>query len=103
MTDEINFLVLADADIGELYLMNRGGGRSPVLRFLARNGKRDLLPGDKIDFGAGKCGTVSAAELVAAWGGKPKRIEEARRAAAEFLRQWPEGPQLDFPDPASIP
>ena len=46
---------------------------------------------------------LPAPSVIQAAGNKPKRIEEARRAAAEFLRQWPEGPQLDSPDPASIP
>jgi hypothetical protein len=80
------FIVLVDRDIGEFYLTGR------TVRFVSRSGERELSPTDTIRL---KCGNVTAAELVATWGGKPRRTEEARQAAAEFLRQWPEGPQLD--------
>jgi hypothetical protein len=91
---EINFLVLADADIGEFYL-TKAGRRGLVVRFVSSRGTRDLAPEDRIDFGPAKCGPVTAADLVATWGSKPKRIEEARQAALAFLHQWPEGPQID--------
>lgn len=77
------FLVLADRDVGEFYLATE----PVILLFVGEAGEKVLRPRDEIHFGPGKCGTVTAADLVLAWLRQSKRIPEAQRAAAEFLRQ----------------
>ncbi len=38
---------------------------------------------------------ITAAQVVAAWARLPRRTREEREFAAQFLRQWPDGPQVE--------
>ena len=59
----------------------------PVLRIDDDN-PYDLGPADS-------CGSKLAAEVVAGWAEKKNRTEKEKNAARLFLRQWPEGPQIE--------
>ena len=66
----------------------------PVLRIEANDVDGDFGPGDLL----GNLPNVfPAANIVAAWGRAPERTDVEREVAALYLRQWPEGPQVDSP------
>lgn len=80
MTQEgqkMSFIVLVDEKVGEFYLTDHG------LKFVSKEGEKILQPQDKVHLRA--CGTVTAADIVAAWLRQSNRTPEARQASEEFL------------------
>lgn len=66
----------------------------PVLQIDADDVSGDFGPGDLL----GELPNIfPAANIVAAWGRAPERTNEEREIAARYLRQWPEGPQVETP------
>ena len=67
---------------------------TPVLRIEAEDVEGDFGPADLIGWPPKM---MYAAEVVAGWARQPERTDDERVAAGRFLRQWPEGPQVDRP------
>lgn len=96
MSDDI--LITTDPDGGTAVLTTNSPASHygcPVLRIEAEDVDGDFGPADLIDFGAVGQGIIPAATIVHAWATAPQRSDEERQAARRFLRQWPDGPQLD--------
>ncbi|MBE0659006.1 MAG: hypothetical protein IH602_15035 [Bryobacteraceae bacterium] len=88
-------LILTDPDGGRAVLTTNSPASSygiPVLRITADDIEGDFGPSDLI----GQPGALMpAAAVVAAWARDSARTEPELSAAAKFLRQWPEGPQVE--------
>jgi hypothetical protein len=90
----MDYLILSDDNGGTARLTTDSPASSygiPVLVLDADDirgefGPADTLPTDQ---------PLTGADLVATWGSEPERTEEERTAAGRFLRQWPDGPQLE--------
>lgn len=95
MKTEIDFLILTDNDGGEARLTNQTPSARygiPCLSINARDlcgafGPADLLGTPPQCF--------FAADVGRRWGSEPDRTPAERQAAGLFLRQWPDGPQLE--------
>lgn len=75
-------------------LITRSQG-APILRVEMDGRTRDYRPGEKIFLLNGLL-SAGAAEVVASWGRASLRTKDERQAAAEFLRQYPSGPQINL-------
>lgn len=90
----MDYLILSDDNGGTARLTTDSSASSygcPVLVFDAEDirgefGPADMLPTDK---------PLTGADLVATWAGEPERTEEELTAAGRYLRQWPDGPQIE--------
>lgn len=82
-----SFIVLVDKAVGEFYLTEDND-----LVLVSNGTEKVLRPQDKIHFEA--CGTVTAADLILAWLKQSNRTQDAQQSASQFLRRWPEGPQI---------
>ncbi|MEW5765394.1 MAG: hypothetical protein ACOYXN_03245 [Acidobacteriota bacterium] len=92
----MNLKVAEDQD-GAAFLTNESANSSrglPVLHLTGEGLNADFGPADELSPG------VSAAGVVAGWAQDPQRTPEELRAAAAYLSQWPEGPQVssEIPD-----
>ena len=87
----MTFTVIEDKD-AKATLTNEHSASSygiPVLVIDAGHVSGVFGPADTIGDTA-----ITAAYIVAGWGRNPARTQDERQAAAAFLRQWPEGPQV---------
>ena len=77
----------------------RAGSQYGVLLVDRTNASIAYGPPDAVDFSRSGGVVQPAAYFVASFG---KRLQGDERAMAEkFLKQWPEGPQVDGPNPSS--
>ena len=88
----MTFTVVTDEGAGRAVLTDEHAASSyglPVLVIEAQDVSGVFGPADAIG------GTsITAARIVLGWARRPGRTPEERDAAALFLQQWPEGPQL---------
>jgi hypothetical protein len=90
----MDYLILTDTEGGTATLKTNSPASHygiPILRIDASDVVGDFGPADLI---ATEPKPLSAAVIVAAWGGSPERTPEEREAARKYLCQWPNGPQL---------
>ena len=66
----------------------------PILRVEAEDINGEYGPGDVLNVDDTR-GILTAAQIVAGWALNPERTKEEIKAAQAFLRQWPEGPQVE--------
>jgi len=93
----MNILITTDAKGGTARLITDSPASRygiPVLQIDADDVSGDFGPSDLIG-GTGKIPIMTAASIVAGWAMQPKRTDEERHTAYLFLRQWPEGPQIN--------
>jgi len=94
---EINYLIMKDASGGTTYLTNQSTSSHygiPVLQITAEDVDGDFGPADLIGDLDRPETLFPAANIVQSWGRQPERTGDERKAAALYLSQWPEGPQL---------
>jgi hypothetical protein len=92
----IDFVVFTDLDGRPTRLTNQvPGSRNglPLLLVDAMGVTGTFEPSNRL--GVPPAGMMSAAEIVAHWAQQPERTAPERQAARLFLRQWPDGPQVD--------
>jgi len=94
----MRLLVTQDEAGGTAYLTNETCASRygiPVLEITAADVDGDFGPADLIGDLDPPETLCRAADVVVGWASQPDRTDEEREAARRYLRQWPEGPQVD--------